>query len=96
MFGLRLTPPRGVDDEQLANVRETIARALESRSLRGNRAGNQTIIDAIGVSIATFVVGISRHTSYASSMLISRSRSRNLLVLVSFERISVSLCWTSG
>jgi hypothetical protein len=29
-------------------------------------------------------------------MLISRSRLRNVLVLVSFERISDSLCWTSG
>src|SRR5882724_3171986 len=54
------------------------------------------IIDAIGVSIFTAVVGKSRHTSYASSMLISRRRFRKVLVLVSFERISVSLCWTRG
>ena len=54
------------------------------------------IIDAIGVSIWIFVIGRSRHTSYASSMLISRSRLRNELVLVSFDRISESLCWTSG
>src|SRR5436305_1305874 len=54
------------------------------------------IIVAIGVSILTAVVGKSRHTSYASSKLISRSRFRNVLVLVSFERISVSLCWTRG
>jgi hypothetical protein len=64
MFGLRLTPPRGVDDEQLANVRETIARALESRSLRGNRAGNQTIIDAIGV-----LVRLERDESYCDEAL---------------------------
>ena len=47
---------------------------------------------AIGVSIGTSVVGKSRHTSYARSMLISRSRFRKVLVLVSFERISESLC----
>ena len=42
------------------------------------------------------VVGMSRHTSYASSILISRSRLRNVLVEVSLFRISVSLCCTSG
>ena len=50
------------------------------------------IIGAIGVSIGTSVVGRSRHTSYARSMLISRSRLRKVLVLVSFDRISESLC----
>jgi hypothetical protein len=50
------------------------------------------IIGAIGVSIGASVVGKSRHTSYARSMLISRSRLRNELVLVSFDRISDSLC----
>ena len=50
------------------------------------------IVGAIGVSIWIFVVGKSRQTSYARSMVISRSSARNLLVLDSLSRISVSLC----
>ena len=51
MFALRLAPPHAIDDEHLARVRGTIAKALETRELRGNRAGNQAIIDELGVAV---------------------------------------------
>jgi hypothetical protein len=51
MFALRLAPPHAIDDEYLARVRGTIAKALETRELRGNRAGNQAIINDLGVAV---------------------------------------------
>src|SRR6218665_590576 len=49
-----------------------------------------------GVSICTGDSGMSRVTSYAINWLSSPNRRRKLLLLASFLRISVSLCWTRG
>ena len=51
---------------------------------------------ATGVSISTSRSGKSRVISYAMSMAISESSSRNSFVPVSFIRMMVSLCWMSG
>ena len=51
---------------------------------------------AIGVSIASSVKAISRITSYANNVLISRRSRRKSAGAVSLRRISVNLCWTSG
>jgi hypothetical protein len=56
MFELRFPPPHLVDDRHLADVRQVIAEVLETQRQRGNRAGNQTIIDRIGLE-ARFVQG---------------------------------------
>jgi hypothetical protein len=51
MLTLRLPPWHAVDNEHLARMRQTIESVLDTRSLRGNRAGNQAILDAIGVRV---------------------------------------------
>jgi hypothetical protein len=51
VFALNLPPPHQVDEEYLASVRRVIARVLDTRKRRGNRAGNQAIIDEIGVRV---------------------------------------------
>ncbi len=56
MFELRFPPPHLMDDRHLADVRKVIAEVLETQRQRGNRAGNQTIIDRIGLE-ARFVQG---------------------------------------
>jgi hypothetical protein len=51
MLELRLPPPEDVDEAHLAHVRGLIARVLEVQAEDGNRAGNQAIIDALGVIV---------------------------------------------
>ena len=51
MFELRFPPPERVDDEHLERVRQVIALARDAQARRGNRAGNQAIIDEIGVDV---------------------------------------------
>ena len=56
MFELRFPPPHLIDDRYRTDVRQIIAEVLETQRQRGNRAGNQTIIDKIGLE-ARFVQG---------------------------------------
>jgi hypothetical protein len=56
MLELRFPPPHLTDDPYLAHVRLIIAEVLETKRQRGNRAGNQAIIDKIGLE-ARFVQG---------------------------------------
>jgi hypothetical protein len=56
MLELRFPPPHLTDDRYLADVRQIIAEVLETQRQRGNRAGNQAIIDKIGLE-ARFVQG---------------------------------------
>ena len=49
MFELRYPPTHRIDETHLAAVRKTIAEVLEVQRQRGNRAGNQTLIDQIGL-----------------------------------------------
>ena len=49
MFELRYPPTHRTDEQHLAAVRKTIAEVLEVQRQRGNRAGNQALIDRIGV-----------------------------------------------
>ena len=56
MLELRFPPPHLTDDRYRADVRQIIAEVLETQRQRGNRAGNQAIIDKIGLE-ARFVQG---------------------------------------
>jgi hypothetical protein len=56
MFELRFPPPHLMDDRHTAELRRIIAEVEETQRQRGNRAGNQTIIDKIGLE-ARFVQG---------------------------------------
>jgi hypothetical protein len=49
MFELRFPPPHLIDDKQLAALRKVIAEVLQTQHQHGNRAGNQAIIDKIGL-----------------------------------------------
>ena len=49
MFELRYPPPHLIDDRHIAAVRETIAEVLKMQEQRGNRAGNQLIVDRFGL-----------------------------------------------
>jgi hypothetical protein len=49
MLELRYPPTHRIDEAHLAAVRKTIADVLEIQRQRGNRAGNQAIIDRIGL-----------------------------------------------
>jgi hypothetical protein len=51
MLELRLPPPEDVDEAHLARVRDLIAQVLDIGTARGNRAGNQAIIDALGLNV---------------------------------------------
>lgn len=54
MLELRFPPPHRLDARDFNNLRRIIADALEVQRAKGNRAGNQAIIDGIGVA-AQFV-----------------------------------------
>jgi hypothetical protein len=54
MLELHFPPPHRIDDQHINAVRQIIAEVLEVQRLRGNRAGNQAIIDKIGLD-ARFV-----------------------------------------
>jgi hypothetical protein len=56
MFELRFPPPHLMDDRHLADLRTAIAEVEDARRQHGNRAGNQAIIDKIGLE-ARFVQG---------------------------------------
>jgi hypothetical protein len=56
MLELRFPPPHLTDDRYRADVRQIIAEVLETQRQRGSRAGNQSIIDKIGLE-ARFVQG---------------------------------------
>ncbi len=56
MLELRLPPPHLMNDRHLAQIRKIIADVLATQQQHGNRAGNQTIFDTIGVE-ARFVLG---------------------------------------
>jgi hypothetical protein len=49
MLELRYPPAHQIDEQHLAAVRQIIAEVLEAKAQRGNRAGNQAIIDTIGL-----------------------------------------------
>jgi len=49
MLELRYPPAHRIDEQHLAAVRRIIAEVLEAKQQRGNRAGNQAIIDKIGL-----------------------------------------------
>jgi len=49
MLELNFPPPHRTDDRHLAAVRSVIAEVLEIQRTQGNRAGNQVIIDNIGL-----------------------------------------------
>ncbi len=51
MLELRFPPAHRADDEHLARVRRIVAQALDIQKRQGNRAGNQKIIDDIGVDV---------------------------------------------
>ena len=52
MFELRFPPPYLTDDRQLADVSEVIAEVLETQRVQVNRAGNQTVVDKMGLEAA--------------------------------------------
>jgi hypothetical protein len=56
MFELRFPPPHLMDDRHAADLRRIIAEVEEAQRQFGNRAGNQAIIDKIGLE-AQFVQG---------------------------------------
>lgn len=56
MLELRFPPPDLIDDRYRDEVRSVIAAALAMQQQSGNRAGNQTIFDRIGLE-AQFVLG---------------------------------------
>ena len=64
MFALCLAQPQGADNTHAEHVRQTIARALDVRDQFGNRAGNQAIIDAIGL-----IVRYQRDEAYCEEAL---------------------------
>jgi hypothetical protein len=49
MLELRYPPAHQIDEQHLVAVRQVIAEVLEAKEQRGNRAGNQAIIDKIGL-----------------------------------------------
>lgn len=49
MLEFRFPPAHQIDDQYLAKIRGIIAGVLDIRQSRGNRAGNQMIIDQIGL-----------------------------------------------
>jgi hypothetical protein len=49
MLELRYPPAHRIDEQHLAAVRQIIAEVLQAQALRGDRAGNQAIIDKIGL-----------------------------------------------
>ena len=49
MLELRYPPAHRIDEQHLAAVRQIIAEVLQAQRQRGNRAGNQAIIDKIGL-----------------------------------------------
>jgi|HubBroStandDraft_6_1064221.scaffolds.fasta_scaffold56683_2 hypothetical protein len=51
MLELRFPPPHRIDEPHFAHVRQVIAHVLEVQKTRGNRAGNQAIIDGIGLDV---------------------------------------------
>ena len=51
MLELRLPPPELVDEQHLSDVRTLIAEVVEVQKRNGNRAGNQAIIDGLGVDV---------------------------------------------
>jgi hypothetical protein len=51
MFVLRFPPPHRRDPQHFARVRSVIALVLDTQKRRGNRAGNQAIVDEVGVDV---------------------------------------------
>src|SRR3984957_4657182 len=49
MLELRYPPTHRIDEQHLAAVRQIIAEGLAAKAQHGNRAGNQAIIDKIGL-----------------------------------------------
>jgi hypothetical protein len=64
MLELRLPPPEDVDEAHLARVRDLIAQVLDIQTTRGNRAGNQAIIDTLGLNVR-----LERDESYYGEVL---------------------------
>jgi hypothetical protein len=48
---LHFSPPHREEDEHLAKIRRVIAQTLDTQKRQGNRAGNQTIIDGVGLDV---------------------------------------------
>jgi hypothetical protein len=51
MLELRFPPAHLADEQHVANVREVIASVLGAQKTLGNRAGNQAIVDQIGLEV---------------------------------------------